>query len=403
MAVVIDFGDFAGVNMGRPLALGGAVFRDFDTFNFTTGGFTDPVLQIPNTSNPASRTAYVLGYGNWGFNPDGSPTDSSTVFALEVWVPGASPGTFAYRIVMDGFNVFFPTFRDALLDGDLRPLYAGQELEILGTKSFSDTLVGGTQDDGIFGYGGHDVLIGNGGNDTLDGMGGRDTMTGGNGHDDYVVNHIDDVISEVSGGGIDLAVTSIDYTLPQFVEDLAILRTAGALDGTGNAHRNFMAGNASVNTLQGLAGDDTLVGIGGDDVLEGGDDDDSLVGGNGNDTLLGGSGNDTIHLGAGDLCDGGAGTDTLRIFGNPDLRDVGNDRLLNIERIDLRIENHRFTLTEGDVLAMSPTGEIKVLGDRFDTVNIVGIQSTGTPAGARFTSYTIGAATLIIDSDIQVL
>ncbi len=368
--VAIDFGNVAGVNMLRPGALGKTLFSRFDGFDFRAGEYSAGIgrLEIPSTSNAA---AYVLAYGTWGFMPNGTPSDNSTAYAIEVW------DSRGYRIVVDGFSVFFPTLRGALEDKNLSALFSGHALEILGAKDFSDTLAGGSLADEICGYGGNDVLLGNAGNDTLNGMGGRDTMTGGIGNDDYYVNHDDDVIKEVSGGGIDLAIVSIDYTLPQFVDDLGLLLTAGAIDGTGNSLANFMAGNGSVNTLEGLGGDDTLFGSGGDDVLNGGADDDSLVGGN--------------------------GTDLLRIFGNVDFRTIGNGRVVNIERLDLREGEHRLTLTQSDVLAMSPTDDIRVFGDGLDTVNIAGAQSAGVPVADGFTRYRIGAATLYIDSDIQVI
>src|SRR5688572_1927706 len=115
--VTIDFGNFAGVNMLRPGALGKLVLSRFDGFDFRTGGY-DPVigeLEIPSTSNAA---AYVLAYGGWGFTADGTPSDASTAHAIEVWDSRGS------RIVIDGFGVFFPTLRNALEGRNLSSLYA---------------------------------------------------------------------------------------------------------------------------------------------------------------------------------------------------------------------------------------------------------------------------------------
>jgi len=60
-------------------------------------------------------------------------------------------------------------------------------------------------------------------------------------------------------------------------------------------------GTLFADTITGTAGDELINGGGGDDIIDGGSGSDSINGGNGNDTLIGG---------AGDILDGGAGTDT---------------------------------------------------------------------------------------------
>src|SRR5687768_14409289 len=137
MAVAIDFGDFPGVNMQDPAGLGAAIFTDFSTFNFTTGQFVAPTLDIPNHANPASQTAFVRAYSNnWSFQPNGEPVDGTIIHGLEVWVPDVSgDGQLDYRIVIDGISVSWQSFEAALLGKNLSALYAGQALEILGTAT----------------------------------------------------------------------------------------------------------------------------------------------------------------------------------------------------------------------------------------------------------------------------
>ena len=400
--VAIDFGNVAGVNMSRPRALGRAILSDFDLFNFTSGRF-DPVegiLEIPNHTVPGAITASVLAYGDFAFNLDGTPTGDSAVFAIEARVPGG------YRIIVDGIDVSFAELESALLSRNLSPLWSGAPLEVLGTASFGDTLVGGNLEDEIYGYGGNDVLFGNGGNDYLDGMAGRDTMAGGRGNDEYAVNRASDVIDEAAGGGIDLAVTKVDYVLPQFVEDLGMRDGGGAISGRGNELDNFMTGNVWGNRLAGLSGADTMAGFEGSDILDGGGGRDYLDGGDGADRLRGGAGDDRLFWDAADrTVDGGAGVDTLRVStGGLDLRQVDNDAILDIERITLVGTGvDTLALSVRDVLDISSTTDVlKVLGGAGDIVNAPNtFVEMGTVDG--YTRYKALGATLWIDSDIAVI
>lgn len=401
MAVAIDFADFPGVNMQDPAGLGAAIFTRFSTFNFISGFTQEELLEIPNHSNPSSATAVVKAFGAWTFEAGGSPADSSTVHSLRV---DDLPGN-AYRIVITGFNVFFPTLEDALLGKNLSALYAGQALEILGTATNADTLVGGTLADEIYGYGGNDKLIGGAGNDYLDGMSGIDTMSGGAGDDDYGVNHGRDVIDESDGGGRDLVIASVNYRLPTFVEEIALFGS-GAINGTGNALANYMEGNGAANQLLGLSGNDTLTGLGGNDLLNGGDGNDSLAGGAGADRLRGGNGNDSLtwHSAVDVLVDGGSGTDTLKVAGGLNLLRVDNDVIAGVERISLAGNGaNRLTLGVRDVLDISSAGNsLRVLGEAGDVVDaprsFVELDEVD-----GYTRYKSGAATLWVDSDITVI
>jgi Ca2+-binding RTX toxin-like protein len=264
-------------------------------------------------------------------------------------------------------------------------------------------------------------------------MGGADTMNGGRGNDDYAVNHAGDEINEASTGGIDLAVSSIDYTLPAFVEDIALLEEGGAIDGAGNGLRNFMAGNGFGNLLEGLGGDDTITGLAGRDELRGGDGADQLWGESGRDTLDGGSGRDQLQGGAGDdSLDGGGGADRLfggdgddvlvwdgadlRVFGGAgqgdvlrllsgdlDLRTVADGTITGIERIDMTGGTNTLTLRRAELLDISSTTDVlRVLGEAGDTVDIA---SAFTRRGDLngYTRYDVARGVLWIDSDITVV
>lgn len=104
----------------------------------------------------------------------------------------------------------------------------------------------------------------------LNGKGGADKMVGGNGNDTYIVNAVgDQAIEARASGGTDRVLSSVDFTLGNYVEKLVLTGTA-AVDGTGNSLANLLTGNAAANRLDGGGGADTLVGGKGDDQLKGG-------------------------------------------------------------------------------------------------------------------------------------
>jgi Ca2+-binding RTX toxin-like protein len=132
-----------------------------------------------------------------------------------------------------------------------------------------------------------DLIFGHAGNDSLNGGAGADHMYGGAGSDSYTVDSTFDVVSEanrttgLNDGGTDSVVSSVDFMLYNFVENLTL--TGSAVRGTGNA---------LVNVITGSAGNNILLGEGGNDALDGGAGNDRLIGGTGADQLTGGVGAD---------------------------------------------------------------------------------------------------------------
>ncbi len=153
----------------------------------------------------------------------------------------------------------------------------------------------------LSGGGGDDQLTGGTGRDTLDGGTGADIMAGGRGDDTYFVDSAGDVVTEAATSGFDTVISSINYALPENVEDLTL--TGVAASGQGNAGNNLLIGNDAANILSGFDGKDRLQGGRGDDVLDGGRGDDFYI-------YRAGDGDDLI-------VSGGAtrGVDTLLIFG----------------------------------------------------------------------------------------
>jgi len=235
---------------------------------------------------------------------------------------------------------------------------------INGTGNASNnTLIGNSGNNTLTGNDGDDILNGGDGNDTLNGGTSTDALTGGAGNDTYVVDAIGDTVTEASSQGNDLVQSSINYILPDHVEQLTL--TGTATTGTGNDLANTLIGNSGNNTLNGGAGNDALTGGAGDDTyvvdaigdtvteasnegtdlvessvtytvpanvehltltgtaaingtgnalpnnLTGNTGNNTLTGNDGNDTLNGGAGNDTLNGGDGtDALTGGAGNDT---------------------------------------------------------------------------------------------
>ncbi len=87
----------------------------------------------------------------------------------------------------------------------------------------------------------------------------------------------------------------------------------------GSNQSETLTGTASSEKLDAKPGADTALGGSGNDRVKGGSGDDTLDGGVGNDTVEGGSGNDRLvyraaqNVGATDVYDGGAHTDTLEL------------------------------------------------------------------------------------------
>ncbi|HAG82578.1 MAG TPA: hypothetical protein DCL61_15805, partial [Cyanobacteria bacterium UBA12227] len=87
----------------------------------------------------------------------------------------------------------------------------------------------------------------------------------------YYVNSSGDVVEESpfdppGTGGIDLVISSVDWTLNPEVENLT-LSGSQAKFGFGNFLNNVIIGNELDNRLEGNEGDDTLTGNGGGDEL----------------------------------------------------------------------------------------------------------------------------------------
>jgi len=201
-------------------------------------------------------------------------------------------------------------------------LYGRDGNDILDGGDGNDWMQDEDGDNVLIGGDGDDNLLGGDGDDVLDGGPGSDNFWGGPGDDLYVVDDLDDSVSEGStdpGSGVDKVRSTVSYTLGFGLENL-VLQGAGDLDGTGNELDNRIAGNDGSNLLIGGGGDDTLYGGRSADRLKGSADRDDLEGGKGKDKLTGGGGNDEFVFRA--LQDG---RDTITDFRQ---ENGNNDRFL---------------------------------------------------------------------------
>jgi Ca2+-binding RTX toxin-like protein len=193
-----------------------------------------------------------------------------------------------------------------------------------------------------------------------------------------------------------------------------VTQTIGYQDGvkqftiTGLNHNALTIYN-ELNTFdaQGLLGyafngNDQMTGSSGADVINGYNGNDKINGGLGSDRINGGAGNDTITWGTGDIVNGGAGKDILKVSAALlDLTTLADNKIVNVETINLA-GTTTLKLNLQDLLAF-PGDDLKVTGNGADTVDFEGTLGTGTAEGV-FTRYSLGGgASLLIDSDINVV
>jgi hypothetical protein len=250
----------------------------------------------------------------------------------------------------------------------------------------SDTLEGGAGNDVLRGGKGFDSIVGGDGDDTLYSGLGQDTLTGGSGADVFVLRGSDanfpgalkaPTITDFVAGSDRVAVegaTDADITTAlagqTTVDGGVSFSIAGAtIVVKGSGLTALSTANVVTTTAvdQAPVAGQTLTLTTGTDVINGGE---------GNDTIIGDFGGSTT-VNAADQIDGGAGTDTLKLYGTPAALPAGTK---NIE-----VLNYVTPGTGTIDLSGMPSGVNRVQVDQM---------KTGTVTTTGHNGVTLDLATL---------
>jgi Ca2+-binding RTX toxin-like protein len=243
-----------------------------DMTRMFTGGQTKPTLMFVPTSGEEGSVGYYVG------------SDSSTAYFASFEGEGI-----AYSPGRDDFSGYVGSIawqRSTGPNPDDVVNYAHMSVDLAGLSknqvsmasavnvspdSLMDAAFNLAQASGarmaltVFGTPGADNVVGSDYSDNLYGGDGRDTMTGFGGDDTYGVGSADDVILEQLGGGNDMVIATVSYTLSENIETLSMSSGTDPQDATGNKSDNFIYGNAGANVIDGKRGSDLMEGKGGND------------------------------------------------------------------------------------------------------------------------------------------
>ncbi|MBB3459428.1 calcium-binding protein [Rhizobium sp. BK377] len=175
---------------------------------------------------------------------------------------------------------------------------------------------------------------------------------GGGGDDTFTVTSPTDIVDESRGGGTDIVMSSISFSLAD---------TAHAVGAIENL---TLTGNANINATGNELGN-VLVGNNGDNVLDGGAGADRMTGGRGNDTYIVDNSNDVV------IEAGASGNDTIKSTVSVSLADkdhvtgnVENLTLLGSANIDATgtVMNNILTGNSGNNIFDGGRGEDRMIG-----------------------------------------
>lgn len=183
----------------------------------------------------------------------------------------------------------------------------------------------------------------------------------------FIVDDVNDVVIGYEGSYADIIRSSVSYTTPLNVHQLALHGATGFenLTATGSVQDNVLYGNLGHNVFKGMGGNDLIFADndwyqydmygnpgnwtreGGYKVVSGGND--TLDGGEGADTMMGGNGDDVYYIdNVGDLV----------VEGGPQSNDGGNDTVY-------------ISILDYDLTLLKNVENIYVTGIKDDTYNAV--------------------------------
>lgn len=220
----------------------------------------------------------------------------------------------------------------------------------------------GTGDIGAVGNSQDNTLTGNSGNNSLNGGAGADTMIGGLGDDGYIVDNVNDVVTELAGEGSDTVYTDFSMTIPVNIEVLIANGTAN-LDLTGSTERDILVGNTADNILNGAEGIDVMQGGAGNDVYAVDDSSDAVI-------EAAGGGFDNVYSGVDYIIDGAQEIESAILTGSATvLRGSDSDNQLfgnaQTNVIDGRDgTDYMLGLGGADIFQIGPeSGAVDIIGD----------------------------------------
>lgn len=256
-------------------------------------------------------------------NPDGT-----TIKLFEEDARVAIGGIGSDTLVGDSLvNHLFGSDGNDFLDG-----LAGDDELIAGHGE--DHVEGGAGDDFVQAGEGNDIVYGGEGQDYVDGNEGNDLIHGEDGDDAIIGGNGADVI--YGGDGDDEIIADIFLTrLEDGTFDPELLALVSDYTVGSGTRDDFVDAGAGNDYVRGGEGNDTIIGGEGNDVLDGESEDDNIFGGTGDDQIFGGSGSDFVHgedgvdIIQGDFGDdfllGGAGIDFITGGVGHDVVDGGDD------------------------------------------------------------------------------
>ncbi|WP_187390576.1 Ig-like domain-containing protein [Aurantimonas sp. DM33-3] len=233
------------------------------------------------------------------------------------------------------------------------------------------------------GNGAANYIFGNAFANVIDGGGGADVMIGSAGNDTYIVDHVDDVVSELAGEGDDTVQTSVNYNMHDHVEFL-IMTGTDDLEARGNALANTITGNAGNNAIDGGVGTDVMAGGAGNDRYAVDNIFDRIV-------ATAGNGDDTVYASVDHQLDAHVETliltgTAVRGFGSDDDNQIfGNDQV-----------NVLYGRGGSDYMLGGGGDDIFVITAETGTVDVIGdFTGAGVAGGDRLSFGGFGAGATV--------
>lgn len=231
----------------------------------TTGGGNASANRIDGNSTANTLLGYegndrLFGYlgSDYLLGLTGNDTLVGGVGAANTMQGGVGDDTYAVEAVGDsivefsgeGIDSIQTTLASLNLAANVENLtFVGNLSHVGAGNDLGNTMIGGTGNDYLIGFGGDDVFI--------DGIG-LNTLQGGQGNDKYAVQLHSDTVFELAGEGTADEVQTFlaTYFMPSNVERLVFIGDV-AHTGIGNAENNMFIGAGSTDTWTGNGGSDT--------------------------------------------------------------------------------------------------------------------------------------------------